>query len=70
MKVADLKQQFGTRKDCNAKCTVGCVRTTSHPDRLRGQRRPDPGPPAHQLVQLGKKQLSTPAEPTAAPPPA
>jgi MoaA/NifB/PqqE/SkfB family radical SAM enzyme len=63
-----LKQQFDTQKDCNPKCTVGCVRTASAPDRWRGQDTPDPGPMAApqlvQLVQLGKKP--SPSSPQAA----
>jgi hypothetical protein len=34
---ADLKQQFYTRKPCNAHCTVGCARTSSSPDEWRRQ---------------------------------
>lgn len=55
-----LKQQFDTRKDCNDKCTVGCVRTASNPDRFRGQNTPDPGPAPEQLVQLGQRTASPP----------
>lgn len=50
-----LKEQFDTRKDCNAGCTVGCARTASSPDSWRSQRRPDPGPPPAQLVQIGSR---------------
>jgi MoaA/NifB/PqqE/SkfB family radical SAM enzyme len=45
----DLKQQFFTRKDCNDHCTVGCVRTCSHPDEWRGQHLEAPPEP---LVQI------------------
>lgn len=33
----DLRRQFHTPKDCNAKCTVGCARTSSTVDRWRPQ---------------------------------
>lgn len=51
-----LRRQFDTQKNCNPKCTVGCVRTASAPDRWRAQRTPDPGPSATvPLVQIGKR---------------
>ena len=53
--VADLRAQFATTKDCNAGCTVGCVRTCSAPDQWRPQRTPDPGPASAQLVHLGRR---------------
>lgn len=34
---ADLKEQFYTRKPCNAHCTVGCARTSSSVDEWRRQ---------------------------------
>lgn len=34
---ADLKEQFHTRKDCNAGCTLGCVRHCSRYDEWRPQ---------------------------------
>jgi MoaA/NifB/PqqE/SkfB family radical SAM enzyme len=53
---ADLRRSFDTIKDCNAQCTVGCVRTCSSPDEWRPQRRRlDPAEltvPAEPLVQL------------------
>lgn len=56
--LADLKEQFHTKKDCSDACTVGCVRTASAPDRIRGQKKPQPTPaqigPAV-LVQITKK---------------
>lgn len=33
----ELEQQFNTRKDCNAQCTLGCARTNSAPDEWRPQ---------------------------------
>jgi MoaA/NifB/PqqE/SkfB family radical SAM enzyme len=56
----DLKEQFHTRKDCSDGCTVGCVRTASAPDRIRGQKKPQPtpvevGPQPQLLMQIGKK---------------
>jgi hypothetical protein len=45
----DLREQFFTRKDCNDHCTVGCVRTCSHPDEWRGQHLVAPPQP---LVQI------------------
>ncbi len=48
-----LKEQFATRKDCAAGCTVGCARTASSPDAWRSQPLPDPGPPPEKLVQIG-----------------
>jgi MoaA/NifB/PqqE/SkfB family radical SAM enzyme len=48
---AELRRQFRTRKDCNAGCTVGCVRNSSRPDQWRSQ--PLAQPPApDELVQL------------------
>jgi MoaA/NifB/PqqE/SkfB family radical SAM enzyme len=49
--LAELKRQFATQKDCSTGCTVGCVRNSSAPDRLRGQPLPMPAPPAA-LVQI------------------
>lgn len=36
---ADLREQFETVKDCNERCTVGCVRNNSKLDEWRPQRR-------------------------------
>ena len=36
--VEQLERQFDTRKDCSAKCTVGCARTNSAGDEWRPQR--------------------------------
>jgi hypothetical protein len=33
----ELRRQFGTRKTCDALCTVGCVRTASAWDEWRPQ---------------------------------
>jgi MoaA/NifB/PqqE/SkfB family radical SAM enzyme len=49
--LAELKRQFATKKECNAACTVGCVRNSSAPDRWRPQPLPEP-PPPEQLVQI------------------
>jgi MoaA/NifB/PqqE/SkfB family radical SAM enzyme len=53
--LAHLKEQFSTRKDCNAGCTVGCARTASAPDAWRPQPLSDPGPPPPVLVQIGAR---------------
>jgi MoaA/NifB/PqqE/SkfB family radical SAM enzyme len=37
--VGDLRAQFGTRKSCNAGCTIGCARTASAYDEWRSQTR-------------------------------
>ncbi len=37
---ADLKTQFLTPKGCDARCTVGCARSCSMPDQIRGQSLP------------------------------
>jgi MoaA/NifB/PqqE/SkfB family radical SAM enzyme len=50
---ADLREQFFTRKDCNDHCTVGCVRTCSHPDEWRAQPLAAELPPPT-LVQIGR----------------
>ena len=34
---ADLREQFDTPKDCNARCTIGCARTASATDEWRSQ---------------------------------
>jgi MoaA/NifB/PqqE/SkfB family radical SAM enzyme len=47
----DLREQFGTRKDCAPTCTVGCVRTASRWDEWRPQRGSFVQP-APELVQL------------------
>lgn len=39
---ADLKQQFYTYKSCHARCTLGCVRSSSAFDQWRPQRGPKP----------------------------
>jgi hypothetical protein len=48
----ELKRQFDIRKDCNAACTVGCVRNSSAPDQWRGQSQATPPPPDDPLVQI------------------
>jgi MoaA/NifB/PqqE/SkfB family radical SAM enzyme len=55
---ADLKEQFFTQKDCNDHCTVGCVRTCSHPDEWRAQPLAQTAPPAT-LVQIGRAPDTT-----------
>ena len=51
--IQELQRQFETQKDCNAGCTVGCVRSCSAPDTWRAQNRPDPG---ERLVQIGTRR--------------
>ena len=60
--MSELKRQFDTKKDCNERCTVGCVRKASGPDSWRGQSQPDPGVPPEQLVQIGKPAANAQAE--------
>jgi hypothetical protein len=53
----DLKTQFHTVKDCSARCTLGCARTASAPDRWRSQ-----GPAFRPLPSV------SPASPPSSPP--
>lgn len=49
---ADLREQFDTIKDCNASCTVGCVRNNSKLDEWRPQTRKAPPTDPHGRVHL------------------
>jgi MoaA/NifB/PqqE/SkfB family radical SAM enzyme len=62
--LAELKRQFSTKKDCNAGCTVGCVRSSSAPDRWRAQSIPEPPPMTGSLVQIKPRQAIAQDNPT------
>lgn len=52
---AELRRQFATKKDCNAACTVGCVRNCSAPDQWRSQPLPSLQGP---LVRIRKRPVA------------
>lgn len=60
----DLRQQFATKKGCDATCTVGCVRTCSAPDQWRPQKLEAviPPPPTAPLFQM--RRIDRPARGT------